>query len=202
MNKTFGTIVQIGDVLVSEEVFTEFFACNYASCKGICCIEGDAGAPLKEKEIAEIEYEYNNFSTLMSDEGRKAAESSGFFEMDRDGDLVTPVVKGRGECAYSMTGESGECLCAIEKCFLEGKCRFRKPVSCQLYPIRVTEFPGGGQALNVHHWDICKDAFSNGAAKGIRVYRFLKDALTRVYGSEFYEALEAAAPKVIAETED
>lgn len=186
----FGTIIQIGDVLVSEDVVCEFFACDYPVCKGACCIVGDSGAPLEEEEIPALERDYPSFCSLMSDAGRTAAESSGFFAVDREGDLVTPLVSGTEECAYCRF-EGDNCLCAIEKAGLT------KPISCALYPIRVKKFKGGGMALNLHRWDICKCAFERGKREGIRVYQFLREPLIRRFGPEFYEALSAAAQHLI-----
>ena len=188
----FGTIIQIGDVLVSEDVVCEYFACDYPVCKGACCIVGDSGAPLEEEEIPGLERDYPSFSALMSEAGRSAAEASGFFAVDRDGDLVTPLVPGTEECAFCRF-EGDNCLCAIEKAGLV------KPISCALYPIRIKKFRGGGMALNLHRWDICKCAFERGRREGIRVYQFLKEPLIRRFGPEFYEALSAAAEHVIAD---
>lgn len=190
MKKRFGTIIQIGDILVSEDVVTEKFACDYETCRGICCIEGDSGAPMEEEEIDSIERDYPSFKEYMREQGRAAAESKGFFEVDRDNDIVTPLVEGSCECAYCHFGPAGECLCAIEKA---GR---KKPVSCSLYPIRVTKLTGGGLALNVHHWDVCKCAFEKGEREGIYVYQFLKNVLIRTYGQDFYDALEAAATHI------
>ena len=183
----FGTIIQIGDILVSEDVVEEYFACDYAKCRGACCIIGDSGAPMEEEETASVERDYPEFKDLMRPQGREAAESKGFFEIDRDGDIVTPLVEGSCECAYCHFGPAGECLCSIE---MRG---LRKPVSCSLYPIRVTKLTGGGQALNLHRWEICADAFEKGRREHIRVYQFLKKPLSERYGEEFYEALDAAA---------
>lgn len=182
----FGTIIQIGDVLVSEDVVCEYFACDYPVCKGACCIVGDSGAPLEEEEIPGLERDYPSFSALMSEAGRSAAEASGFFAVDRDGDLVTPLVPGTEECAFCLF-EGDNCLCAIEKAGLV------KPVSCALYPIRVKKFRGGGMALNLHRWDICRCAFERGRREGIRVYQFLRGPLIRRFGPDFYDALCAAA---------
>ena len=187
----FGTIVQIGDILVSEDVVTEYFACDYAKCKGACCIIGDSGAPMEEQETESVERDYQAFRELMRPQGREAAESKGFFEIDRDGDIVTPLVPESCECAYCHFGPGGECLCAIE---MAGK---KKPVSCSLYPIRVTKLTGGGLALNLHKWDICADAFEKGRREGIRAYQFLKKPLCDTYGPEFYEALDAAAKMIL-----
>ena len=183
----FGTIIQIGDILVSEDVVTTFFACDYAVCRGACCIEGDSGAPLEERELEGLERDYPAYSALMTAEGRAAVAAKGFFEVDRDNDIVTPLVEGSCECAFCHFGTQGECLCAIEKA---GR---TKPASCSLYPIRVTKLTGGSLALNVHQWDICKAAFEKGARERIRVYQFLKNPLTKVFGEDFYEALCAAA---------
>lgn len=183
----FGTIVQIGDILVSEDVVTEYFACDYGKCRGACCIIGDSGAPMEEDETDLVEREYPEFKDLMRPQGREAAEKKGFFEIDRDGDIVTPLVEGSCECAYCHFGPDGECLCAIE---MRG---LKKPVSCSLYPIRVTRLTGGGLALNLHRWEICGDAFEKGRREHIRVYEFLRKPLTERFGEEFYEALSAAA---------
>lgn len=188
----FGTIIQIGDVLVSEDVVCEFFACDYPVCRGACCIVGDSGAPLEEDEIPALERDFHLFSPFIREEGRAAAEASGYFAVDREGDLVTPLVPGSEECAYCCF-EGDNCLCGIEKAGLT------KPISCALYPIRIKKFRGGGMALNLHRWDICKCAFERGRREGVRVYQFLKEPLIRRFGSEFYEALSAAAEHVIAD---
>jgi hypothetical protein len=183
----FGTIIQIGNILVSEDVVSEWFACDYETCRGACCIVGDSGAPLEEDEVTRLERDYPVFKEYMRPQGRAAAEAKGFFEVDRDNDLVTPLVEGSCECAYCHFGPSGECLCAIEKCGL------RKPASCSFYPVRVTKLTGGSLALNVHHWDICKSAYEKGRKEKVRVYQFLKKPLADCFGEDFYEALEAAA---------
>ena len=194
----FGTIIEIGDILVSEEVVTEFFACDYARCRGCCCIIGDSGAPLQEEELDRLETAYPVFSPLMREEGRRTVDEKGFFEVDRDGDLVTPVVEGSEECAYCHFDEAGNCFCAIERQFCRGLLDWRKPVSCSLYPIRVVELGGGRKGLNLHRWSICKDAYEKGRREGIRVYEFLRGPLTEAFGEEFYSALSAAAKMVIA----
>ncbi len=131
---SFGTIIEIGDILVSEEVILEYFACDYAVCKGKCCIIGDSGAPLKEEELEPLEANYDAFKDLMRPEGRAAVDAKGFFEIDRDGDLVTPLVPGSEECAFCHF-EDGSCFCSIERQFGKGLSSFKKPISCSLYPI-------------------------------------------------------------------
>lgn len=193
MKNRFGTIIEIGDILVSEEVVTEYFVCDYETCRGVCCIEGDSGAPMEENEIDTIERDYPAFCQEMTQRGRDAVDAKGFFEIDRDGDIVTPLVGGSCECAFCHFGPSGEALCAIEKCGL------RKPVSCSLYPIRVTKFKNGGLALNLHRWEICACAFEKGKKEKVRVYEFLKKPLTDNFGSDFYEALDSAAKHLLAD---
>ena len=188
----YGTIVEIGDILVSEDVIFEFFACDYPVCKGKCCIVGDSGAPLKEEELEGLERDYPVYNPLMRPEGRAAVAAKGFFEVDREGDIVTPLVEGSEECAFCHFEASGNCLCAIERMGL------RKPVSCSLYPVRVVDLGGGRIGLNLHRWHICKEAYEKGRREGIRVYQFLRGPLTDAFGADFYEALSAAARMLIA----
>lgn len=199
-NDLFGNIFEIGDCLVSEEIITEYFVCDYEKCKGCCCIIGDSGAPLDENEIGKIEKAYPAFSPLMSDAGRNIVDEKGFFEIDSDGDIVTPLCPGTEECAFTHFDEKGNCFCAIERSYFSGKCKFRKPASCWLYPIRVTELRNGRHALNLHRWDICKDAFEKGKKEKIHVYEFLREPLISVYGEEFYSALSFAASKFLADS--
>lgn len=191
----FGTIIEIGDILVSEDVIMEYFCCDYPVCRGACCIEGDSGAPVEESEIEGLERDFPKFCGDMRESGREAVRLNGFFEIDVEGDIVTPLVPGSEACAYAYFTEDGACMCAIEKCGC------LKPVSCSLYPIRVKKLTGGGLALNVHHWDICKPAFEKGRKEGIRVYQFLKGPLVRRFGEEFYDALEKSADYLIRNEE-
>lgn len=199
--RRFGTIIQVEDCLVSEDIALEFFACDYAVCKGRCCIIGDCGAPLDESEIELLERDYEVYSPLMSPQGREAAEQKGFFEVDFEGDIVTPLVPGTQECAYTHFDADGNCLCSIEKCYLEGKCEFHKPISCSLYPIRITRLSSGQLALNLHRWDICKEAFEKGRREGTRVYQFLRGPIEERFGKDFYMQLCAACEYVIANEE-
>lgn len=193
MRENYSAIIQIDDVLVSSDILTECFACDYPKCKGCCCIIGDSGAPLEEVEIEAIEKNYEIFSPIMREQGRAAVDAKGFFEVDMDGDLVTPLVEGSEECAYCHFLEDGSCLCSMERKWFAGEGDFRKPISCWLYPIRVTKLRNGMLALNLHRWDICKDAFAKGKAEGVKVYQFLKEPLIQFLGEDFYEALCAAA---------
>lgn len=186
------SIIQIGDILVSSELVTEYFCCDYAICKGACCIAGDSGAPLDEEETVLLEKEYVNFCGLMSQEGRARIGEVGFFEIDRDGDIVTPLLGDSEECAYTRF-EGDSCWCAIERANMAGKCRFVKPISCRLYPIRVLNLSNGTKALNLHRWEICKCAFEKGRVEKILAYQFLKGPIEAAFGTEFYKALDAAA---------
>lgn len=184
-------IIQVGDVLLSPDILTEYFCCDYAKCKGICCIEGDAGAPVTLDEIGEIEECLDSVWEDLSATAQAMIDKQGVAYTDQEGDLVTSIVGGK-DCVFTCY-DGDNCLCALEKACRNGKTSFLKPISCSLYPIRVTKLTGGGLALNVHHWDICKPAFDKGAREGVRVYEFLKSPLTKAFGEDFYEALEAAA---------
>ena len=139
-------MIEIDDKIVSADLLRECFACDIAQCKGICCVEGNAGAPLEAEEVGILEREYAAYKPYMTPEGIEAVERQGFMVIDEDGDLTTPLV-GDAECAYTYS-ENGITLCAIEKAWLEGKTAFRKPISCHLYPIRVVRFSNGTAGLN------------------------------------------------------
>ena len=195
-----GTIIEIDDCLVSEEILTEYFACDYEKCKGCCCVIGDSGAPMEECEAGAIEKNYPIFSPIMTDAGRAAVASKGFFEIDMDGDMVTPLVPGSEECAYTIFDEEGNCFCSMERCWFQGKGDFRKPISCWLYPIRITTLRNGMRALNLHRWHICQDAFAKGKKENVRVYEFLREPIERYFGEDFYSALSEAAKMLNADS--
>ena len=141
-------MIEIDDKIVSLDLLRECFACDLSRCKGICCVEGNAGAPLEIEEVATLEAQYETYKPYMPPEGIAAVERQGFMVVDDEGDYTTPLV-GDAECAYSYT-ENGVTLCAVERAFREGRCSFRKPISCHLYPIRVVRFSNGTLGLNYH----------------------------------------------------
>ena len=144
-------MIEIDGKIVSTDLLTEHFCCDIAACKGQCCIDGDSGAPLDIDEVDILEQEYENYKPYMTPEGIAAVEQQGFMVVDADGDYTTPLVNGC-ECAYTFVNEQGITLCAIEAAYRAGKCSFKKPISCHLYPIRVVEFSNGTVGLNYHRW--------------------------------------------------
>ena len=183
-------MIEIDDKIVSVDILTTDFLCDVARCKGICCVEGNAGAPLEMDEMDVLEELYPIYEKYMTPEGREAIERDGFAVVDIDGDLTTPLVND-AECAYSYN-EGGVTMCAIEKAYLAGECSWRKPISCHLYPIRVAKFSNGTYGLNFHRWNVCASAFECGRKVGVPAYKMLKEAITRAFGEEFYATLEAA----------
>lgn len=181
-------MIQHGDTLLSEFIFEKKFVCDLTKCKGACCIEGDAGAPLQEEELVVLEEIIEEVKPYMRQEGLKAIEKNGLFEVDQDGEYVTTLVDGR-ECAYVFFNEKGMATCAIEKAYEEGKIDFKKPISCHLYPIRVMKLHDL-EALNYSHWDICNPACKLGEELQVKTYQFLKEPLIRKYGEEWYNHLE------------
>ena len=184
-------MIQIDDKLISEDLFSEEFVCNLAKCKGICCVEGDAGAPLDEDETKILDEIYPKIKSYLRPEGIEAIEEQGTYTLDFEGDLVTPLVNN-AECAYVIFDEKGYTKCAIEKAYEDGIIDWQKPISCHLYPIRITEY-SNFSAINYHEWDICSDACTLGKELGVKVYQFLKKPLIRKYGEEFYQTLSEAA---------
>ena len=184
-------MIQIDDKLISEDLFSEEFVCNLAKCKGICCVEGDAGAPLDEDETKILDEIYPKIKPYLRPEGIQAIEEQGTYTLDFEGDLVTPLVNN-AECAYVIFDEKGYTKCAIEKAYEDGVIDWQKPISCHLYPIRITEY-SNFSAINYHEWDICSDACTLGKELGVKVYQFLKKPLIRKYGEEFYQTLSESA---------
>ena len=180
-------MIQIGNKIVSRELFDNHFICDLPSCHGNCCVFGDSGAPLEEEEAEVLSSQINEIKPYLRKEAIRVIDKQGSWVIDGDGDKVTPLI-GHEECAYVVFKE-GVAWCAIEQAFEEGSVSFRKPVSCHLYPVRVTKI-GKGIALNYHRWGICDPARIKGKNEGVPVFRFLKDPLERVYGKEFYEELE------------
>ncbi|MDR2894743.1 MAG: DUF3109 family protein [Alistipes sp.] len=200
-------MIEIDGKIVSTDIITTKFLCDLAACRGICCVEGNAGAPLEPDEARTLAEEFAAYRPYMTEAGVEAARQQGFAVVDSDGDLVTPLV-GDAECAYSYNdggrndgspssgdgrnGAGGVTLCAIEKAWLAGETQFRKPISCHLYPIRVARFGDGSLGLNYHRWAVCDGARTLGREKGVPMFRMLREAIVRRFGTEFFEALEAA----------
>lgn len=183
-------MLQIKDTLVSLDLAERFFCCDIEACKGECCIEGDAGAPVTDEEARRIEAVLPEIWEDMAPAARREVEENGVSYIDSEGDRVTTIVGGR-DCAFTCYAPGGMCMCAIEKAYREGRIGWRKPASCYLYPVRITRYPTF-TAVNFHRWKICRSAESNGRRLGIRAYQFLKEPLTEEFGQEWYDELTTA----------
>ena len=180
-------MIQIGDVVVSFDVLREKFICNLDACKGACCVEGDAGAPVELDEIEKLEEVLPVIWEELAPEARAVIEKQGVVYTDCEGDLVTSIVNNK-DCVFTCYDEKGCCYCAIEKAYRDGKTDFYKPVSCHLYPIRVGNY-GVYKAVNYNRWKICKAAEVLGRKEGVKVYQFLKEPLIRKFGEVWYNEL-------------
>ena len=180
-------IIEVGGVLLSSEIITECFCCDYEKCKGICCVEGDAGAPVTLDEIGQIEECLDAVWSDLSASAQAVIDRQGVAYADRDGDMVTSIVRGR-DCVFTCY-DGDNCLCALERACRSGRTRFAKPISCALYPIREKVFDNGTVALNYHRWDVCHDAVEKGKALGLPVYQFLREPLIRRFGEAWYAEL-------------
>lgn len=174
------------DCIVSDDIAESCFGCDISLCKGQCCVEGDAGAPLEEWEIAELKRVLPEVEPYMNEKGRAAIAEQGVWVEDNAGEPCTPLVDNR-ECAYAVF-ENGIALCAIEKAFRDGKIDYMKPVSCHLYPIRVDEF-GEFTAVNYHRWEVCQCCNKGQGCEREPLYKYLKEPLIRKFGEEWYEEL-------------
>ena len=210
-------IIQVGDVLLSSDILTEKFCCDLSACKGQCCVEGDAGAPVTLEEIAEIEDCLDEVWGDLSASAQAVIDKQGVAYTDKEGDLVTSIVRGK-DCVFTyydslqftvdglqMNTEAAEkstvnckpstvnidncCLCALEKAFRTGKTRFCKPVSCALYPIREKRLGNDLIGLNYNRWEVCKMAVAKGRQENIPLYQFLREPLIRRFGEDWYQEL-------------
>lgn len=180
-------MLKVGEVLVSDDIKEKEFVCNLEKCKGACCVEGELGAPLEEDELPIMKQIQEDIKPYLTRDGLKAIKRQGAYVLDEDGDYSTPTIGGR-ECAYAIYDEQGILKCGIEQAYLDGKTKFRKPISCHLYPIRITK-KKDFEAVNYHKWSICSAACALGKSLGIPLYKFLKEPLIRKYGKAWYKEL-------------
>ena len=191
--KNYHRVFEINNILISDDLYERKFLCDLNSCKGACCIEGDSGAPLEEEECYKLDEIFDKVKPYMRPEGIRAVEEQGTFAIDIDQDLVTPLVNNR-ECAYVYFAEDGGTRCAIEAAYKKGKIDWKKPISCELFPVRINEYPTF-TAINVQLLDICQCACSLGKAFEMPVYKFLKEPLIKRFGKEWYQKMEEAVKK-------
>jgi hypothetical protein len=181
---------QLGKTIVSEEIIEKDFVCNLSACKGSCCIDGEAGAPLEEEELKILMDIYPKVKPFLRPEGIKAIKDQGLF-ITHDGEFETPLIDGK-DCAYVTFDGKGIAQCGIEEAYNQGEITFKKPISCHLYPIRVQDYSEFA-AVNYHKWEICDDACTLGKELQVPVYKFVKQALIRKFGEDWYKELEKFA---------
>ncbi len=187
MKKDIPSMMEIGDKVITLDLVTEKFVCDLDKCKGVCCVDGESGAPLESEEVKILDKEYPDIAPYLRDEGNKAIEKQGTWVIDVDKETVTPLIDGK-ECAYAIF-EEGIARCGIEKAFEAGATTFRKPISCHIYPIRVKKYHSL-TTLNYDRWKICDPARAYGEKNNVPVYRFLRESIIRKYGEDFYKKLE------------
>lgn len=187
-------MLQIDDAIISLDVIDHHFACDLSKCKGICCVEGDEGAPVTEDEVRQIESLLPIILNKLSKGAQDVIQRQGIAYLDRDGELAISIVNG-AECVFAFQNDDGCWKCRIEEAFEQQKTSFRKPLSCHLYPIRITTHKTF-TAVNYHQWHVCRDGIAFGNEQNIPLYRFLKEPLIRKFGNEWFYQLTLAADHV------
>jgi len=185
---------QLGKTIVSEDIIDNDFVCNLSACKGACCVDGDAGAPLEKEETQILKELYPKIKPFLRKEGLRAIEKQGVFITTKEGEFETPLVKG-ADCAYVNFNDEGIAMCAIEEAYNRGEVTWKKPVSCHLYPVRVKDY-SEFSAVNYHKWQICDDACTLGKELQVPIYKFVKEALIRKFGEDWYMELEKVVQKI------
>ncbi|MDR1879797.1 MAG: DUF3109 family protein [Tannerellaceae bacterium] len=184
-------MIQVGDTLVSLDVIERHFICDLSKCKGACCIEGDAGAPLEKNELAELQKALPAVWHDLSPEAQEVIRTQGTAYIDEEGEVVTSIVRGK-DCVFTYYDADGICKCALEKAYRERRTGFYKPLSCHLYPIRVKQYETF-RSVNYHRWKVCRAAEILGKGEGMPLYQFLKEPLIRKFGKEWYDELAMIA---------
>jgi hypothetical protein len=187
-------MIQIGSTLVSDDLLTEAFVCDLNACKGACCVEGEYGAPLTQDEADELAHLQDQIAPYLSDKGKATIADQGAWVTGEDGDLETPLMP-TGHCAYVIEDADKKLKCGLETVHQEGVLSFKKPLSCHLYPVRIQQY-SSFEAVNYHRWDICGAACALGSSLKVKVYVFVKEALVRKFGEEWYAALEKAGAEL------
>lgn len=185
-------MLQIDETIISLEIIDQAFCCDLSKCRGRCCVEGESGAPLEKEEIAELEKALPLVWDKLSPRARKLIHKQGVYYKDAAGETVTSIINGK-DCVFTCYDEKGICYCALEKAWREGKSAFIKPISCHLYPIRLSKLASGGIALNYQRWHICVSGQERGKALSLPLYQFLKEPLIRKFGQAWYNQLCEAA---------
>ncbi len=187
-------MIEIEDTIVSLDIVEDYFLCDLARCKGACCVDGDSGALLEKEELAKLEAVLPEVWNDLSPKAQEIIKRQGVAYIDTEGDIVTSIVDGK-DCVFTCYDAEGTCKCAIEKAYREGRVDFYKPVSCHLYPIRVTQYRDF-RAVNYHKWSVCKPAMILGKKENLRIYKFLKEPLIRKFGESWYQALDTCATEL------
>lgn len=186
-------MIVIDDILVSDELLEQKFICDLSKCKGACCQQGDFGAPVDDEEMKIIKQLYPKIKSQLTEDAVAKIESSGLFKSYRNDSFMGTNLLENGSCIFVKKNELGTLECMIEKAHYRGETDFKKPISCHLYPVRVMENPRVNlTALNYSEWDICKAACELGQKENMPLYQFVKEAIIRKYGQEFYDQLDGA----------
>ncbi len=180
-------MIEINNILISDEILDERFTCDMTQCKGACCIQGEEGAPVNEEESKILKKILPKVRPYLSEEGNQALKKKGAIVINKDNELKTPLIYNEGPCAYVIF-EKNIAKCGIEKAYEDGVINFKKPISCHLYPIRESSF-NEHTTINYDRWEICNKACILGLKLKMPVFRYVKDALIRRFGSSFYNEL-------------
>lgn len=198
MSSKYPPLIEVGGVVLTTELFTECFCCDLDACKGICCVEGDSGAPLTMDEVGELENVLDDVWHDLSAKAQSLLDTQGVAYTDCEGDLVTSIVNGK-DCVFTCYGKDGCCFCATDKAFREGRTSWPKPISCALYPIREKKIGQTLVGLQYHRWDVCRPAVEKGRELNLPIYRFLKEPLIRRFGEAWYQELCEVAEQLAKE---
>ena len=193
--KVYPPLVEVGEVILSTDILTEYFCCDLEACKGVCCIEGDSGAPLRLEEVEMLEEVLDEVWPDLGATAQSLIDRRGVAYTDCEGELVTSIVNGKN-CVFTCSGADGCCFCAVDKAYREGRVNWRKPISCELYPIREKKLSHGLTGLHYDRWKICRSAIQKGREEKLLLFEFLREPLIRRFGEAWYNELCTVAAEL------
>lgn len=194
-------MIVIDNILISDDVVQKRFVCDLSKCRGGCCEEGDAGAPLETAELETILEVYEKVKPYLSDASIREVERKGKYVYNKEFGWVTPTLGNDKEiCVYGTRDEKGVIKCAFEQAYYDGVIAWKKPVSCHLFPIIAQKGKHGDyEKVNYEPREkLCNPACTLGKKLEVPVYEFLKEPLIRKYGESFYNALDHVAKRQAA----
>jgi hypothetical protein len=172
--------------IIDDRIFSVKFSCDVGKCKGACCtLKGAGGAPILDEEVKIIKKNIDIVKKYLHPVHIYSLDTEGFLE-GRPGNYSITSVNDE-ECVFSFY-EEGIAKCSFQKAFYNEETEFKKPISCHLFPVRISGIKRN--IIKYEEINECCDALEKGEEDNISVFEFAKDSIVREYGIGFYNDLK------------